>query len=62
MGGEVRQIPGPRQGKYKMNLEYLFMPGSKELLKMMGTCQKDTEVSLMNSHWPNLRPFQYQNK
>ena len=29
-----------------MNLEYLFVPESEEVLKMMGTCPDDTEVSL----------------
>ena len=29
-----------------MNLEYLIVPKSEEVLKMMGTCPDDTEVSL----------------
>ena len=29
-----------------MNLEYLFVPESKEVLKMLRTCPDETEVSL----------------
>lgn len=38
-------IPELEQCRYKMNLVYLLMPKSKEVLKkIMGTYRKDTET------------------
>ena len=43
---EPRLIEGLGQEVDKMSLEDLAIPESEEVLKMMGTCPDDTEVSL----------------
>lgn len=44
------EIPGLEQRKYKMSLECLMMPESKEVLKTLwGTCEKDTRGKLQEA-------------
>lgn len=55
-------IPELGQEKYKMNLEYLTVPVSKEVLKEQWTYVKDTKVSLKVSPCQIMRQFWHQNK
>lgn len=40
---------GPEVGKVKISPDYLLVPESKEILKMVGTHQKATELSWKGS-------------
>lgn len=55
-------IPELGQEKYKMNLEYLTVPESKEVLKVQWDYEKDTKASLKDSPCQILGQFWHQNK
>lgn len=50
------------QGKYQMNLEYLILPESKELLKELWRQVKKTmEWAWRGSHWSYQEQYKQQN-
>ena len=52
--------PKQKQRKYKMYLESVAVPGSiKSAQRMMGTCEKDTGVSLKGLYQPNRGQCEY---